>query len=259
MKKYIWTLMLLPVIAIGFTSCSEDDEPEIPWYEDIATLQSDYAKALIDAQYPDASKVSTTLMPISESNPELEWITVDGKKMVLVCAITNQPSLRFWAATDTFRLSKQTGLWVTLPQEWKHRAGQYAGMDSIASRFRMIQMLGLYPDCDYDTVIEFYVDASMLFRPSFNPDITTTTSVTSFPSWAGETYTVGITNFREWFAYQKSVAYEGPYACPWTQLGYTYDWHHGAPRQGLSEYIATVNALAKIKTRQGSWTFIKSR
>ena len=130
MKTNIWRLLMLMTVALLVTSCSEDDEPEIPWYEDIATLQSDYAKALIDAQYPDASKVSTTLMPISENNPELEWITVDGKKMVLVCAITNQPSLRFWAATDTFRLSKQTGLWVTLPQEWKHRAGQYAGMDS---------------------------------------------------------------------------------------------------------------------------------
>lgn len=258
MKKYFWTLLLLPAIAIGITSCS-DDEPfdEIPWYEDTEALQADYIKALADAQNPEASEVSTTLMPITESNPELEWITIDGKKMVLVCTMLNQSSLKYWAATDTFRLSKQSGLWVTLPQEWNKRKSDYTGMDSVASRYRMIQMLGLYPDCDYDTVVEFYVDAGMLFRPSFDPSISTTTSVTSFPSWADESYTVGETNFREWFAYQKSVAYEGPYACPWTQLGYTYDWHHDASRQGLSEYIATVNALALIKTRQGSWTFIR--
>ena len=61
----------------------------------------------------------------------------------------------------------------------------------------------------------------------------------------------------EWFAYQSSTAYEGDYACPWTQLGYTYDWHHGASRQGLSEYIATYNSLALIKRKVGSWTFVR--
>lgn len=258
MKRNYWIWLFTAVISLGFTSCS-DDEPfnEIPWYEDTESLQADYAKALIDAQRPEASEVSTTLMPISESNRELEWITIDGKKMVLVCTMMNQASLKYWTATDTFRLSKQTGLWVTLPQEWKKRSNQYTGMDSIASRFRMIQMLGLYPDCDYDTVVEFYVDASQLFRPSYDPSINTTTSGTAFPSWANEQYIVGVTNFREWFAYQQSIAYEGPYACPWTQLGYTYDWHRNASRQGLSEYIATVSALAKVKTRQGSWTFIR--
>lgn len=258
LTRYFKTFFLFSVLAIVFTSCS-DDEPfnDIPWYEDIETLQADYAKAIIDAQKPEASEISTTLMPISENNKELEWITIDGKKMVLVCTMLNQSSLKYWTATDTFRLSKQTGLWVTLPQEWKHRSNQYIGMDSVASRFRMIQMLGLYPDCDYDTVVEFYVDASQLFRPSFDPSINTTSSGISFPAWANEQYLVGETKFREWFAYQSSIAYEGPYACPWTQLGYTYDWHRNAPRQGLSEYIATVNTLAKVKTRQGCWTFLR--
>ena len=41
MKRHFWLWMILPMITIGFTSCSEDDEPEIPWYEVIATLQSD--------------------------------------------------------------------------------------------------------------------------------------------------------------------------------------------------------------------------
>ena len=79
----------------------------------------------------------------------------------------------------------------------------------------------------------------------------------SFPEWADDSYVVGETNFREWFDYQKSVAYVGDYACPWTQLGYTYDWHHGASRVGLSEFVASVGALSDIKARLGSWTFIR--
>lgn len=98
-------------------------------------------------------------------------------------------------------------------------------------------------------------DLEMLFRPASDPSITTTTSGVEFPSWADENYTVGETNFRE--SCQQSVAYVGDGACPWTQLGYTYDWHHNADPKGLSEYVATVGALALVKNRQGSWTFMK--
>ena len=256
----VWKWALLMALVWCVTACSDDDPAEREderWYEDEAALRADYMHALADAQWPDASKVSTSLMPISEANKELEWKTIDGKRMALVCTMLNQSSLRFWQATDTFRLSKQTGIWVSIPAEWKHRAAQYAAYDSIASRYRMIQMLGLWPGCDYDTMVEFYVDASTLFRPAHDPSIHTTTCGTSFPSWADESYTVGETKFREWFAYQSSTAYEGDYACPWTQLGYTYDWHHGASREGLSEYIATYNSLALIKRRTGSWTFVR--
>ena len=196
-------------------------------------------------------------MPISDSNTELEWKTVGDKKLVLVCTMMSESSYKYWQATDTFRLSKQTGLWVTIPQEWKHKADKFAGLDSIASRYRMVQMLGLAPECDYNAVVEFYVDPAMLFRPAYDPSITTTTSGVEFPSWADENYTIGETNFREWFAYQKSIAYESDNPCPWTQLGYTYDWHHNADPKGLSEYIATVGALALVKSREGSWSFIR--
>ena len=245
--------------SLMLTGCySEDDtiDEDILWYEDKATLNADYAFALNDAQLPLLSEVSTTLMPIDESNPELEWITVGDKKLVLVCTMLSENSLKYWQATDTFRISKQTGIWVTLPQEWKHKADMFKGMDSIASRYRMIQMLGLWPECDYNVVVEFYVDPDMLFRPAFDPSINTTTSGVEFSSWADENYTIGETNFREWFAYQQSVAYVGNGACPWTQLGYTYDWHHKADPKGLSEYVSTVGSLAKIKSCQGSWTFI---
>ena len=250
---------LIALLGLIFVACENDDEPavNIPWYEDTETLRADFAHALADVQTPEESDISTTLMPIIESNNELEWKIVDGKKMVLVCAMMTQDDLKYWAATDLFLLTKQTGLWVTIPAEWSHRAKEFEGLDSVASRYRMIQMLGLTPDCKYDTVVEFYVDPSGVFRPAADPTISTTTCGFEFPSWADADYTIGETNFREWFAYQKSIAYLGDYACPWTQLGYTYDWHHGADKQGLSEYIASVQTQAFIKVRQGCWTFIQ--
>lgn len=250
---------LIALMCFIFVACENYDEPEvtIPWYEDTAALRADFSRALTDAQSLRESDISTTLMPIIESNSELEWKIIEDKQMVLVCAMMTQDDLKFWKATDLFRLTKQTGIWVTIPAEWSHRAKEFEGLDSVASRYRMIQMLGLTPDTSYDTVVEFYVDPEGLFRPGADPSISTTTCGFEFPLWADADYKIGETNFREWFAYQKSMAYIGDYACPWTQLGYTYDWHHGAKKQGLSEYIASVQTQALIKVRKGCWTFIK--
>ena len=100
----VWKWALLMALVWSVASCSDDDPAEGEderWYEDEAALRADYLHALADAQWPDASKVSTSLMPISEANKELEWKTIDGKRMVLVCTMLNQSSLRFWQATDT--------------------------------------------------------------------------------------------------------------------------------------------------------------
>lgn len=253
MKRFVTILsaMLLAAILI-LTSCRT--KTYLPTQADI---RADFIRALADAQQPNEQKVSHTLMPVREDDPALEWIDVDGRKMVLMCKMIDQPSLSIYANTDTFRLPAKNGYWVSLPADWKRRADLFEGLDSVASRFRMVQMLGLWPECDYDMVVEFYVDAASLFRPSYDPSITTTTSPSTFPDWADENYTVGDTNFRQWFARQQQSAYLGEKACPWAQLGYSYDWHHGAPREGISEYIAVHGALMKVKTREGAWTFIK--
>ena len=129
-------------ISLTYVSCSDEDpilDPVIPWFEDEDTLGSNYFNALDEVSSPDFSKISTTLMPISADNSALEQTTIDDKQMVLVCTILNQNNLRYWEATEPFRLTKETGIWGTIPAEWSMKAN--------------------------------------------------------------ESYTVGETNFREWFAY----------------------------------------------------------
>lgn len=259
--------MMVAVMAVGLlASCSEDDdtqEGQLKWYEDTAMLESDFLQALYEAQSPTPEKESHSLWPITDDNPDLEWKDVvrkgDGSTahMVLVCAMLNHNDMKYWLPNDTFRISKWNGLWVTIPQEWDRNKRAYEGMDSVASRMRMIQMLGLRPDCRYDTMVEFYIDVDGLFRPAHDPDITTTSVAAGFANGMYDNYVVGETNFQEWFNYNLSVAYTGNGACPWTQLGYTYDWHHGADREGLSEYVASFNTLAYIKSRESCWTFIR--
>lgn len=51
-------LVFFAIFCMTMTSCSDDDpipEDLIPWYEDMTSLKADFAKALADAQWPDAS------------------------------------------------------------------------------------------------------------------------------------------------------------------------------------------------------------
>ncbi len=247
--------LLLPAAALLLTSA-------MPLDEYLAISEPLYAAANAEAPHLTEAKVSHTLMPITADNPELEWlrvVTPEGREaqMVLTCVLLNHKKLDMWAPTDTFRLPKESGVWVTLPADWHRRADQFAGLDSIEAQRRMVEILGLPPGSGYDTVVEVYLDTAGVFRPAHDPTISTTTAGIEFPAWADSDYRIGVTNFREWYAYNLVMAYEDESPCPWTQLGYTYDWHPGAPREGLSEYIGSYGTLARVKTRQSAWDFIR--
>lgn len=252
-----WTFPLVVVVLLA--ACQQEDTPLLPWYQDTATLTANYATAMAAAQTMGEDDVSTTLMPITDDNDQLEWTLIGGRKMVLVCTVLNHENLWFWTSDDISKITKESGIWVTIPAEWHRQQQEFAGLDSVAARYRLVQMLGLWPACDYDTVVEFYADPTGIFRPARDPSISTTACGVDFPAWADETYAVGDTNFRQWFALQETLAYEGQPPCPWTRLGYTYDWHYGSVRQGLSEYVVSCNTALKVKSRKGCWTFINEQ
>lgn len=249
----------LAVIVALLTACQQEDIPLLPWYEDTAALTANYTTAMATAQNMGVADVSTTLMPISDDNGQLEWALIGGRKMVLVCAALNHENLKYWTSDSISKITKESGIWVTIPAEWHRQQQEFASLDSVAARYRLVQILGLWPACNYDTVVEFYADPSGIFHPARDPSISTTTCGVDFPAWADENYTVGDTNFRQWFALQEILAYENQPPCPWTRLGYTYDWHYGSARQGLSEYVVSNNTPIKIKSRKGCWTFINGQ
>ena len=150
------------------------------------------------------------------------------------------------------------GTWVTIPGEWLSKKDAFVGLDSAAAHMRMLQMYGLSPDCTYNIMVQFYADVNGIFRPASDPSINTTTAGIEFPAWADENYKVGDTNFREWFRYNVSAAFEDDSPLPWTRLGYTYDWHKGANRQGLSEYVVVDQTYLKVKGYESEWQFIQN-
>ena len=240
MKKVLIAIAIVAVIAGGWWLLKDKEtltvekvenvENGTPWYENDSLLLAQLDAAIKDAKEANPSEVSKNLMPVKKGTPGEEWANIDGKDMVLVVTLV-----------DSSRLQRF-----------------FSGEDSVAAHMRMIQMYGLSPDCDYNIMVQFYADPSYMFRPAHDPDITTTSAGLEFPSYADEKFKVGETNFREWYRYSFASAYEDDSPLPWTQLGYTYDWHEGAPREGLSEYIVTHQSLIKVKSFESEWAFIQS-
>jgi hypothetical protein len=256
-------LVVMALSAIVMTGCFYNNKQAVVgdtvnWYENDSALWADLATAIEDAKQVDSTKIRP-LMPIKKDYPGQEWTTIDGHDMVLVLTLVDSSRLqRFFGRDDLYRIDREMGTWVSLPADWAKRKAAFEGLDSVAAHMRLLQMYGLSPDCDYDIIVKFYADPAYLFRPSFDPDITTTTAVLDFPAYADENYKVGETNFREWYRYSYQGAFEDDTPLPWTQLGYTYDWHEGADHQGVSEYIVTHNSLVKVKESLNAWEFIKN-
>lgn len=238
-------------------TASADNAPA--WYEDDSTLWNDLYAAVADVQKFDSSNIVTDLTPIKKGYPGQEWGNFDGKDMVLVVTLVDSSRMkRFFGRDDVYRIDREMGTWVSLPAEWVQRKAVFEGLDSVAAHTRLIQLFGLSPDCDYDIMVQFYADPASMFRPSHDPDITTTTVGMEFPANVDDNYKVGATNFREWYRYSVSAAYEDDSPLPWTQLGYTYDWHQGDSHRGLSEYIVGHQALIKVKSCETVWQFVKN-
>jgi hypothetical protein len=263
-KKLIALVVLLLLLAGGWWWLSKGGQREAggqeqAWYENDSALQADLSAAIADAQKLDSSKISHQLMPVKKGTPGQEWKTIDGRDMVLVVTLVDSSRMKkFFGRDDVYRIDREMGTWVSLPADWANRSAAFEGLDSVGAHMRLLQMYGLSPDCDYDIMVSFYADPAGMFRPAHDPDITTTSVGLEFPDYADENYKIGETNFREWYRYSVAAAYEDDSPLPWTQMGYTYDWHHGAPRQGVSEYIVGDETLIKVKSCESAWSFVKN-
>lgn len=254
--KRIVVLAVTLMLSVSYCLASNGEERQQKksvWHEDTVTLHALYKQAVEDAARPTPEKLVNTLVIINkiDDNNGQEWIRIGDTDMVLVASFMKEKYAALYRnSTDTFRLAANES-WVTVPSEWKKKAGCFAEMDSVESRMRMIQMLGLPMESQNTQVVLMYIDAKTLFRPSRDPETNDNTAQLTYPEGVSE-------NHRDWFEYNLSLAYkpENPY--PWTQLGYTYDWHSPTDTHvGLSEFVSLRGSLAKVKEVMGSHTFIR--
>ncbi|WP_212002937.1 hypothetical protein [Chitinophaga sp. HK235] len=212
------------------SSCKKHDDPVTPVYN----LDTLYAHAVADAMITDSNKISKNLWPITESNPNLQWKTINGQTYVLMATFMRFPTSypEGDSITNTWGES-----WLFIPKQMKTRIGQSFTPTS-DTILRVSQLLGLPPVNPKSNthIAEVWVKASNLFRPAGDPAINTTTAGPVLIPSAPADYVTWFNNYII-YAYYRPLVTSTDYHYPWTRMGYTYDWAFGANKVGLSEYV----------------------
>lgn len=142
--------------------------------------------------------------------------------------------------------------WVTVVPEVRDSCNSWQDEDVM---MRLRQLLGLRPEDTKTTFVEMTVPADSMFRPTVDPSINTPWPCPEDQRAGGTcglTFPAGVdTTHITWMAKQMLASWTVPngypgegappgqagLGYPWTRLGYTYNWHPGAPRYGASEYL----------------------
>ncbi len=191
-----------------------------------------YQRAIENSMYATAKKVHS-LIDIRKQNPNLIWKTIDNEDYLLVLT---WKSKNFYPASGKYN----TGVyetWVTIAPEL------YTKMHLVKpekQELRLKQLLGLPPTAQNKIFIEFWVRPSDLFRPC--PDKEVDDSICNTCFTAKDSIDV---SYIQWFNTSRIDRYyaNGLYnQYPWTQLGYTYDWHpKNKSHVGVSEFVIGKN------------------
>ena len=229
------TFVLSFIFALAFSSCISvrNTPPKL--------INQLYAASIEDAAYPTADEIATNLTVISKQNPKLKWKTIEGKEHLLVATWTSDKNVSYYPKTGIYN-TKSYPMWVTAIPDLKERCDALQVNKSKDAPLRIKQLLGLPATADKTSFIEFWVQPSDLFRPCPDNEVNDETCNLCFSEGESEEE---MQAHKDWINQLRLDSY---YNCkgdkyPWTQLGYTYDWH---PRNkshiGISEFVIKANS-----------------
>ncbi len=226
---------------------------KLPWYLDYGRLRTSYLAAMEDARTTEPGKVRCELpvITVPGEDSRIQWLYAEGCDFVLVCSMTGNMYADEWREGRDFRTGDYVS-WVVLPYQLRQRIAQQPEMaDSLECCMRLLQMLGLPPDCTHDRLIFFYTERDKLMRPTPDPAISRCEISSKFPDGTPPAY-------KEWFSAnaEKSYCSDTPY--PWTRAGYTYDWHEGSGNgTGLGEFIVPPGTRVIVKEQTTVWSWYR--
>lgn len=200
-----------------------------------------YAVSIEDAAYPTQDEIAN-LTVISKDNPKLSWKTIDGKDYLLVATWTSEKNKGYYPTEGIYN-TKAYPIWVTAIPDLKERCEALKLEKSKDAPLRIKQLLGLPPTADKGYFIEFWVQPTSLFRPCPDNEISDKTCGLCFTET--EASDEEAKAHKEWINQLRLDSY---YNCkgdkyPWTQLGYTYDWHpRNKSHVGISEFVIKANS-----------------
>lgn len=224
----LFPLLFLLSLVLFWTSCQST--------KNLSTINLDaiYAQSIVDASYPEPDEIVKSLTSINTENKSLEWKEIEDKPYVLVST---------WVANKSYYPlgiynSKHRDIWVTAIPDLNDLWSSIAPKDSKDNDLRLKQLLGMPPTVKKSYFIEFWVQPKDLFRPCPDKNIEDKSCELCFDNEQDSTHI-------QWIRDHRNDSY---YNCsgdkyPWTQLGYTYDWHpKNKTHIGLSEFVIRYNS-----------------
>lgn len=203
-----------------------------------------YANCIEDAAKPQPWEISSSLTAINQKNTRLIRKEIAGEDYILVSS---------WKADTTYyKNDAETGkyntgnypIWVTVAPELQtlcqtKKFGKQEGVN-----LRLKQLLGLPPTTEKNYFVEFWVKPEDLFRPCPDAEINDTSCDIGFPKNVSKEHKSWINDLR--IASYYNLEWDKNY--PWTELGYTYDWHPKSKDNiGLSEFVIGKNKDIVVK------------
>lgn len=197
-----------------------------------------YERAIQESMYPTSSK-QHAVWSLGKENKSLIRKTIAGEEHILMLT---------WKAKNYYPESGEynTGkyeIWVTAAPELYNRIQQLKPKNP---ELRLKQLLGLPPTTQNKFFIEMWVRPEDMFRPCPDNEVNDNRCNICF------THKDSLKqDYIQWFNTGRldryySVGLYNQY--PWTQLGYTYDWHpKNKSHVGLSEFVIGKNKKIYIE------------
>ncbi|KYF78409.1 hypothetical protein BE11_35725, partial [Sorangium cellulosum] len=192
-----------------------------------------YHAAVADAEVAEESERVDTLAAIDDQNTDL---LRDDEDRVLMVTWTSYPGYDELVGEET---TLGVEVWLT-PAPGLQAFCRASGLEGAALSLRLEQRLGLPPDGGKDRLVQLWVPADSMFRPSPDPEIDDSVAELDFPSGTPQEHV-------DWVDDLKATSY-GENGYPWTRLGYTYDWSPEGNEVGESEFVARKDTIVVVES-----------
>lgn len=205
-------------------------------------LTAKFRAAVVDASVAEPDEVSDQLTALVPDTPGQSW----NKKGTRVLMVT-------WTSWDGYddqvgkKVKLQREAWVTAAPELQKFCSSYQPDGATPLTLRLEELMGLPAHNGKTKVVEMWIPADQLFRPSPDPEIDDHTAGLTMPPKSAFKSRADYVAHKDWFNYQRSLSYDEKNGYPWTRLGYTYDWGNPDSEVGLSEFVTWAKTPVTIK------------
>lgn len=183
------------------------------------------------------------LVALSPDSPDVVF-NADGTAAEMV-TLTDWTG---YAASVGQPMTLSREVWLTPTPQLQDVCRAYVAAGGTDPSLRSLQYLGMPPKVKPVTIVTMMVPLSGMFRPTANPQLTSTSAV--FDDGTVQPDDPNYPNHADWFRLQKALAYDPANPYPWTRMGYTYDWGNPDSKVGASEFVVRQGTTVDIVADQ---------